>query len=334
MSPKIARAAVGSTLMILVAAFIGCSRQSPVAPNLQHAYSAGAPAAASRSPEGAFFPLTIGNRWHSVADDQITIEPVGGGPPTDEFTIHADITRNLVGTETLFGRPYVVEEETAVLTGVPGSPGPVTDLSWIRFRQDGTGLYEADVDASVPPAPAGSAARSLGAQSAATPSDAQRPLPPALASRISDVQRGAYEAAWSRLQARVAIVRSVLRGSLAPRLDAAHPEALLENELTRLGYPLHPGASWLIRPTPLFSSSVEAVESVNLPAGRFQSYRIRIDSEVFGPDDAVRVWFGRSGQLALRFHVVSTVVDENGNEIGRMVDDRDETLHDMTLLKP
>jgi hypothetical protein len=305
-----------------------------MAPSLQRAYSAGALAAASRSPEGALFPLTIGNRWHSLADDHIAIEPVGGGPPTDEFTTHADITRDLVGTETLFGRSYVVEEETAVLTGIPGTPGPVTDLSWTRFRQDGTGLYEADVDASVPPSAAGSASRSFAAQAAARPSDAQRSLPPALAARIPEGQRGAYEAAWSRLQSRVAIVRSALRGSLAPRLDAPHPDALLENELTRLDYPLHPGATWVIRPTPLFSSSVEAVESVDLPAGRFQSYRIRVESELFGPDDAVRFWFGRSGQLAMRFHVVSTVVDENGNEIGRMVDDRDEMLHDLTLLKP
>lgn len=334
MSPKLIRAPVACGLLILAAASTGCDRLAPVAPMLERGYSAGVPLAASHSPEGAPFPLTIGNRWRSVSDDRFRLEPLGGGPPADEFTIHSDITRILIGTEILFGRSYVVEEETAVQASVPDTHGPWTTLNWIRFRQDGTGLYEADVATSRPPALGGSSTGDLSPLTTGTLSGAQRPLPSALASRLPDLQRGAYEAAWSRLQARATAVRSLVRGSLESRLDAARPGGLLEDEITRLRYPLHPGASWAIRVAPSYSSTVEAVESLDLPAGRFQSYRIRVDSGVFGPEESVRVWFGRSGLLAMRMHLVSTVTDLNGNVIGRLVDDSDEALHDLTLLRP
>ena len=81
-----------------------------------------------------------------------------------------------------------------------------------------------------------------------------------------------------------------------------------------------------------FGSVVEANEIIAVPAGRFPSSRIRIVSALLGPNDAVHVWFSRSGTLALRYHLETQVTDVDGNIIGTETFDYDETLQDLSLV--
>jgi hypothetical protein len=58
---------------------------------------------------------------------------------------------------------------------------------------------------------------------------------------------------------------------------------------------------------------------LTLPAGRFAGWRIRYFSERFGPQDQVRVWYGRDGYLALVALLEGEAVDAEGNPIGTAI---------------
>lgn len=320
---------VCSTLLLL--GLTGCGRETPNAPVLSNAYALSPALAAGAAASGAFFPLAIGNRWHAVAESRLRFEPTGGGAPTEEFTFHDDITRVLIGTETLSGRPYTVQEETTIETGGPGGDEPGTFMNWTRFRQDATGLYEADVVVNDPPVLDTRLGPTAPVVSKKGTSAAPRALPAGIVARLPEAERVAYAAAWARLQTRMAAVRSLVRSNTA---TAGPQGGLLAEEIARLRYSLHPQAEWVIRSEPFFASTVEAAEVLDLPAGRFPAWRIRLDNEFLGPDDVAHVWFGRSGQLALRFHLVGIATDVDGNEIGRVVVDWDEVLNDLALVKP
>jgi hypothetical protein len=264
--------------------------------------------------QGAFFPLAIGNRWHAVSDDHIATTPTGGGPPIDEMTVHTDITREMTGTETISGRVYTLLRETLVSTS-PANPGGSTYTTWIRYRQDADGLYESDVTG--PPASTVTVAAASTRPSLA--------FPVSLRARATVAQTAAYERAWEGLQRKIAAVREAVADPL--RVADVAP-----GEIIRLDYPLHPGASWTVREDPLFTSTVERVERLELPAGQFNAYRIRIGSEFFGPEDTVHLWMSRSGQLQFRYRLVSAVTDENGDVIGEFVATHDEVVDAVSLV--
>jgi hypothetical protein len=251
-------------------------------------------------------------------------QPAGGGPPVEEFSSHNDISRELAGTEELFGRSYVILQETTIETVGNGPPSdPFT--FWTRYRQDATGLYEADVLLTQPPAPSvtGTAARmEIG--------PARRQFPVGFRARLPVEQAAACERAWNDLQDRIAALR---RLSAAPGSEL-RSTSLMSDEITRLDYPMRPGGQWTIRLDPYFASTVEGVDHLRLPAGDFPAYRIRIDSEAFGPDDTVHLWFGRSGQLQAQFHLTGIATDVDGNEIGRFVYEYREAVDEVALLKP
>jgi len=271
---------------------------------------------------GGYFPLQIGNRWHAESDFRSTLTTPDGG--TETFTIHANIMREIIGTETLAGRTYVVEQ---TVTEEDGPFGPFN--SWLRYRQDAAGLYEADVDISQPPVL--HSGTSAGPINAALPE--ARDLPATFAERLSADQLDAYQAAWDVLQKRIVAIRSIHTLAFGNGATAA-PGGVLPNELTRLAYPLRPGATWVIRDDPYFGSIVEANGNLEVPAGRFPSSQIRIPNEFMGPNDVVRVWFSRSGQLAFRYHIESVATDVDGNPIGTVSADYDETLRDFSLARP
>jgi hypothetical protein len=272
------------------------------------------------SAQGAFFPLAIGNRWHAVAVDRYRVEPTTGSP-YDDFTIYTTYLRELIDTEELSGRSYVVMKE-AWSQNDPLSGEPWTGTYWTRYRQDGSGLYEADAALTTPPD-----APSALVSSSSLALVARRETP------IDALPGGGlpeFRAAWETIRQRAALVHT----AVSKATTAGPPGGLVSGEITRLVYPLHPGRSWEIRPDPLFSSVVEGVEYLNLPAGRFPAYRIRIDSEFIGPGDVVYLWMGRSGQLAVRYHFESEVRDALGNVVGRAVDDYNEVLHEVSLVAP
>ncbi|HVP14583.1 MAG TPA: hypothetical protein VMS88_03505, partial [Terriglobales bacterium] len=67
-------------------------------------------------------------------------------------------------------------------------------------------------------------------------------------------------------------------------------------------------ARWVIRSEPLFEAEVLSWQRLNLPGiGSLQGCWIQYTSEVYGPQDAVYVWYGPDGYLGLsaRLEVVT-----------------------------
>ena len=81
------------------------------------------------------------------------------------------------------------------------------------------------------------------------------------------------------------------------------------------------------------STDFPASEILDVPAGRLHAWRIRLDHESFTPADVAHVWYGRSGQVKYRYHLVSIATDFNGNVVGRVVVEWDEALTAAALEK-
>ena len=102
-------------------------------------------------------------------------------------------------------------------------------------------------------------------------------------------------------------------------------------EITRLEYPLHPGAQWVIRADPRFESIVEGAEVLDLAVGHVPGWRIRIESVLFGPDDRVHIWYGRGGFLKLEAYFEGIATDPGGNRLGRLISEESEVLTEVSL---
>jgi len=258
--------------LLLVA---GCSR--PIAPQASDAVARGAvsEAAAAR----LFYPLDLGNHWrfHRV----FTLGAPGSPTPTVR---RSRIEHDLVCVETLEGREYVIDRVTQVDSTLAGA---VTFHQWIRDRQDPTGLYEADVDIGTTPACAGGGASS-GADEMEALEDWRASSPLAIADPV------AAQHAMAALAGRLRLARRALAGGTS---------GVENGELTRLRYPLRVGDSWTIREEPRFTSSVEAFETLRLPMGNIQAYRVRVNAAGFGPEDRVLSWYSRSGLVGILVHV-------------------------------
>jgi hypothetical protein len=303
--------------VVSLALLSACSRQNPTAPVIA-GESDGLSRMLSASVYGqqSFFPLAIGNRWHAASDDHVATIPSGGGPPIDEMTIHTDITRDLTGTEEISGLVYTLMRETLVSTS-PANPGGSTYTTWVRYRQDANGLYESDVTG--PPASSSVVAAAAAARAGAE-------FPASLRARVPAARVVAYEKAWEALQRKIVALRNVVA-------DPLRATDVASGEITRLDYPLHPGASWTIREDPHFRSTVEGLDQLSIPAGRFNAYRIRIDSQFFGPEDTVHLWMSRSGQLQFLYRLVEPATDEEGNVIGEFVATHDEVVDAVLLVR-
>jgi hypothetical protein len=266
----------------------------------------GSPAVAE-TPRSEFYPLEVGNRWEYSGSQ--TLWMVGGYP----VTMHSYESRTLTGYETLFDREYLIEEQAVILSSMPPAV-----LYWLRYRQDKAGLYEADVSMTDPPGDDGAGAlRTTGSLS---------PWPrlfAELAARTPDDKRDVFETARELMRQKLALVGQVLGGTGRAML-AGPPGGVLPDEITRLRYPLHVGQEWVVRETPLFSSVVEGHEVLDLPAGRFGGWRIRMASEMFGPNDRVLLWYGRDGLLSIYARLEVEVTGPTGEPEGTMVSE--ETL--------
>jgi hypothetical protein len=295
---------------------LGCSLNLTDAPSVQSALVADRAALASTT--GLYFPLEQGNRWHAAGDLRAAVVSPSGAT-TLEIEVHQDFVRTISGTEQRFGRTYSLMSEDETDTGDVEN-GYDEYIYWIRYRQDRSGLYEADVDLTTPPG--GTLLEGSAASTA-------RRLSSRILAAAPTEQRAAYESAWDQLNARASAIRNAIRTSAGPP-----PSGAQENELTRLRYPLRPGQTWTIRTNPSFTSVVEAVEPVEVPAGRFTSHRMRIESEFIGPSDRVTVWMSRSGQVAFAYHLETNVTDENGNPAGTLASNYREELQDLGLVGP
>jgi hypothetical protein len=106
-------------------------------------------------------------------------------------------------------------------------------------------------------------------------------------------------------------------------------------ELVWLSYPPSPNTRWIQRLAPFrIESVIEAHESLELPAGRFPAYRVRIENSLLDEDDTVTVWFGRCGRLAYRVHQESVALDVDTGEMVRITSDEAEFLTSIDLVEP
>ncbi len=273
----------------------------------------------SAGPTG-FFPLEIGSSWRFRATFEIEIIVVNSPAfaPSDVF--EGTIERRTIGTEEIFGREYVIEETRFNVTGLPD-----TTVWWTRFREDHAGLYNANVSKSLPPGMAphgavanrGTSVRGWGRLRAA----ADRTIPPGL--------RIAWREHVSRLE-------SILDPGPALPIEAAgRPGGAEPGEIVRLVYPLHPGSTWFNRVAPIrVWSSVEGLEVIRLPAGRFPVYRIQVKSARLDEDDRVTAWFGRCGRLGYTVHLETVAIDIGTGETVRIITDQSEWLADLDLTVP
>jgi hypothetical protein len=337
----IARLRLGPSLALcatLAAAAAGCGRALDSAGDPAHSLAAGGgaaptapfvwstpPEAGAAGADGAFYPLEPGNRWHYAREIRLTIRPFGGGDPR-HIVLRSTIERTLSCVEESSGRAYVAERSVE-------TTGSGTTYYWVLFRQDRSGLYEADVLLD-PPECEGLVADEEAIRLSRDPVRGDAVMG-ALSAEIADpAVRSAFLTAWERLRARLDAARGALAsggGAVALAKRGGGPGA---GEITRLRYPLHPGAAWVILDAPRFDAVVEGVDALRLPVGHLPGYRIRIESELFGPQDRVRVWFGRSGQLMLAFYGESLATDPNGDPIGILIAEESQHLDGLDLAGP
>jgi hypothetical protein len=139
-----------------------------------------------------------------------------------------------------------------------------------------------------------------------------------LTKALDGIEAGASREAWTRAaQAHLGKIRAVqsVIGGAAWTSSSGLSMQPPDGELLRLSYPLFRGRTWRIRDEPVFVATVEDMGPVRVPAGDFFGVRVRIDSELFGPDDRVHFWYSRSGQLQLRAHLETRTTDPAGNPI-------------------
>jgi hypothetical protein len=279
-----------------------------------------------------FFPLKIGNRWQY--DRRLTVQIVTTDAPEAPLVVTSRVSSRLTGFEVLFGRRYVVEESR---TEEDGS-SDVT-VSWIRYRQDASGLYEADIASTLPPG-AGNSARDPRPETMAAARQEARGLDYVGQTIPERAQRALFQLAWSRLTQRMERARQVAK-SLEVRAtngngnsngNGKRRRGVLDHEILRLRYPLFPGANWTVREEPFFGAVVEAFESSAVPAGSFPGHRIKITTPLFGDRDEVRVWYGKKGFLKLEAHGEEVVTDPDGNLLGAILFDQEDVLSNLDLV--
>jgi len=250
---------------------------------------------------GDFYPLVTGNHWAYVSDTYGEARTLDGTLVSSGTQID-DIHRSIECETSAYGESWLVQLDRYRTRGQSSDR-----LDWIRLRQDREGLYELEV-VPTDPYPCG-------------------PLTGALMTSGGGAANSRMVSRIANPRLRAAVERGLrakadLLGRLASSTD------LGATTLVRLKYPLHPGASWSIRPetggngNPLFLSTVEAHEVLATPAGNFPGYRIRITSSLFGPDDSVLLWFGRAGWLGMDAHVVYSITDDQGTVLGRGFSDQ------------
>lgn len=299
----IATLIVGSTLA-------GCDSLRPTGPLVGSAYN---PQRNVASSEHGFYPLAIGNSWHYSGIFQMWI--VDGNVPGVPLTIHNEIDRELVGSEVRWGRTYIVEEMRQVQDVRPGE----LFTYWSRFRQDRSGLYLANVCACEPSILEMRVKSFYSHGARSTPIPIHRIIPPG--------PPDPWKKAWAVHREKLELVRTAISAT-REAMTAVSTASPADSEETLLSYPLHPGASWTF-----FGDTwtVEAIEALNVPAGRFTAYRIRIDFPSLGPTDNLVIWESRSGRLGHRVHLTTEATDWQGNQTGTIVSHEVETLESLEI---
>lgn len=111
---------------------------------------------------------------------------------------------------------------------------------------------------------------------------------------------------WRRYrQDEAGLFRANVAVNLPP--EDAEDEAV---EVIRLRYPLEVGNQWsLIEGNVGSTASIEDLETITVPAGTFDAYRILDHTVSMGPDDYARYWYGKNGLLRVDKYTEFTATD-------------------------
>jgi hypothetical protein len=222
------------------------------------------------------------------------------------------VERDIAAEEEHSGARYKVEREHQVALWYDGE--------WVNctlYRQDRSGLYLNDGQlgsCDEPPATAGVTGNDAGALAGGgfglvRPEVLYRNVAQVMPDRLKSPsgKNGLEEI----LERRGRAIQS-LRARLSTITPRGGPEA---GDVPALQYPLHRGASWIMRPEKdpfLIVRTVEARENIEVPAGRFAAWRIDHFIDLNGPDDFIKFWYGQPGLVKLTIHFEDIVTDIYG----------------------
>ncbi|UCG51828.1 MAG: hypothetical protein JSW58_16945 [Candidatus Latescibacterota bacterium] len=320
-----------ATISLLAWVALGCVGDAPSDVSQTSAGEVMGPETTTQPSARGFHPLAIGNSWKYSRRFELTIVPVDGGSggPTDIFQGSSE--RRLIGTEEIFGREYITEATKVYADGAAD-----TVRWWRRFRQDHAGLYLADVPSGDPPASVFSSSARTGSERGRDFLTVGIPTWDRVAKSLGGERSSLTRRTWQTHAARIRYVRAILQpGVNIQPTPAGRPCGPLFGEIRPLEYPLHPKAEFVTRMIPFrVRGVVEAQEVLDLPAGRYPGYRIRIENQRLDPDDRVYVWHGMCGELGSTVHLETIAVDIETGEMVRIITDETEWLSDFEFKRP
>ncbi len=332
---------LGIGLFLAAAILNGCGSEDPIiSPPLDQAPESNTFQSVTNPSARGSFPLETGSRWEYRRTFELRFEYLNAVSPAPGEVYEASVERTIIGTERIAGQDYAIEE---MVIGIPGQDLPIK--RWTRFREDHAGLYVADVPVTWPPgATIAATASGRGSSTGRSIDDAVIPGWNRIASQVDASVAGLTRSAWKRHTRGLSEIHAMLDpgnsgveaggGAIAMEMTG-RPGGLLPEEFLWLLYPPHPKTRWIQRRAPFrIVSEVEAHESLDLPAGRFAAYRVRIENSLLGEDDRVTVWFGRCGRLGFDIHKETVALDIDTGEMVRISSDEIEVLTHVDLAEP
>jgi len=309
-----------SFFVLLLAPGLACNPASPdetslgIAPSSTGLDASAAVFSRSAPPaQSFFFPLQAGNKWTYSRTFSVDGDILATGRNEHELT----------GYENISGHDYMLDE---ILFTETFDGQTDQTMWWVRYRQDRAGLYEADVPLTDPPA-------------SVVRSDVSQHRVRGKTKDTSFRERAIRNIDWSGKSPayRRALLRNIdLHQMIRQTARSFSPESMppggsMPDELVRFVYPLHKGQHWIVRTDPLFELTVEGHEMIQVPAGKSVGIRMRMESELFGPNDEVLFWYSRDGQLKLYASIEASMADDSGNPLGTVSTEEIEVLERATL---
>jgi hypothetical protein len=279
-----------------------------------------------------YYPLEPGAEWRHDRSFRVEILILDGSEPRPPEVYTATTERELLGTETHFGRDYTVEEMRFF--------GRDTDTlrSWTRFRQDKEGLYVANIFGATPPEVRAPSSPLVPFYPAVTP-DLGIPGWGGSPRLFQGNHPAVAEEAWRRHVDRMKRFYESRTLDGYPRiaspvqaLSSAEPGGDPPEEYMLLKYPLVEGIEWASADgTSPIVLVVEAEEVLDLPIGRVSGFRIRTQDAALDPDDYVMRWIGTCGLLRAVIHFETKAIDDGTGESAMIITHDDERLAGITL---
>ena len=241
------------------------------------------------APRRLRYPLAVGNSWDYSFRSKYTrvIDGQSEAPRVTVIALHDEV----VGVQH-----YGTQEFYELKESHPPHSGRVVSL----LREDSNGLFVWLLWDQY--------ARALDEVSAAVGS-----MPTTAA------HREAHDRAAAKLAAKLVLARCC-SGVAAPSVDIG------VTKQQWLAYPLFVGARWKMSESPLIECTVTARERVRVPAGTTLAWRVRTTPEWFGDGDRVETWYSAAGLVRYSVRMEQDIVDLQGNVLGTVKYEGDQTL--------